>query len=530
VKFKKVLCVVVIFMMAFMLFVSCSKEKDGKDSTKVDDPVISEKNGKEDVMVVTASFASNGVKYYETMTDIGNDKYIKKIEELTNIRLDLTIREHTKGDELINLLFASKDIPDLFGAGNPLPVVDQAVKNGVFLNMKPYINEENTPNLLKKVPERAWPVTDVLRDGSIYFIPGYQNVLTNYALYVREDLLEKYNLSVPTTLDELTDVLRVFKENGLKYPIIGREGANNLRPIFGAHGVLIGTSYDYYIMSDDGKIVPSAIQPGMKKALAYVRSLYEEGLLDPEFATNTLDPFTNKILNGDVGVFNHGASNYPTWQEGIVKNIPDAKFKMILGPVGPDGDSAVEYAYSPISAETYVNKNVKDPARIARFFDWMCTDEAEEFFCYGIEGDTYTKENGKVNFTYPTTVEGEDELFVRTYNLWRVRDTYDKPLLTPYIPHAQYIQEYREEVARADNVLHAVHLLGDDLEVYNTSPELRCTYNADTLFQEIAMKIIFGKVEVDEFDNWVKEWKARGGDKVLEQLEEKRKSGEYIIY
>ncbi|MGI6227522.1 MAG: extracellular solute-binding protein [Peptococcales bacterium] len=527
-KFKRALCAIIILTIFFTLLTACTKDK-GKtvdNTTKTTDSATTQTDKKEPPMVVTANFNSSGSKYYEAMADTSNDKYIKKLEELTNIRLDLTVREHSKDEELVNLMFASREIPDLFCTGNIYPITKQAVKNGIFMNLKPYINEENTPNLIASVPERAWPLADELKDGSIYFLPVYNKVLTNYALYIREDLLEKYNLEVPVTLDELTDVMRVFKKNGVKYPIIGRESVNNLRPIFGAFGVLI----DYYIMTDEEKIEPAGIQPGMKQALAYIRSIYEEGLLDPEFLTNSLDPFTNKIMNGDVGIFNHGASNYTMWQEGIVKNVPDAKFKMILGPVGPDGKSAVEYAYSPVSDRTYVSKDIKDPARIARFFDWMCTDEAAEFFSFGIEGDTYTKVDGKINFTYPTTAEGEDELIARTYNLWRVRDVYDNPLLAPYIPYAQYIQEYRNEVAKADNVLHAVHLQGDDLEIYNTSPELRCSYAKDCLFQEIAIKIIFGKVEVDEFDNWVEEWKERGGDKVLEQLEEKRVAGEYIIY
>ena len=83
---------------------------------------------------------------------------------------------------------------------------------------------------------------------------------------------------------------------------------------------------------------------------------------------------------------------------------------------------------------------------------------------------------------------------------------------------------------KADNVIHNAYLQGPKLEIYQTSPELECNSNSNSLFKQIAINIIFGKAEVDEFDNWVKDWMKCGGDKALEQLEQKRVAGEYVIY
>ena len=46
---------------------------------------------------------------------------------------------------------------------------------------------------------------------------------TRRATYIRKDLLDKYGLDIPVTLDDFVNVLRVFKENGVKYPYVGRE-------------------------------------------------------------------------------------------------------------------------------------------------------------------------------------------------------------------------------------------------------------------------------------------------------------------
>jgi putative aldouronate transport system substrate-binding protein len=450
-RLKRMLSTLIILTLLLALFTSCTTEKAKTPDVSSTDKV----QEKEPPMVLTASMNSAGSKYYETMADTSNDKYIKKLEELSNVRLDLIVREHSKDQELINLMFASKEVPDILGGNLTHTIVKQAIENGIFMNLKPYINKDNTPNLMTFMPEEYWQYLDELKDGGIYWFPML-NARANHAVFIREDLLKKFNLEVPVTLDDYTNVMRVFKENGVKYPIIARENVSNLNAITIAFGILTNR----YVLTEAGKIEPAAIQPRTKEMIAYLKMIYDEGLLDPEFLTNSLDPFTNKIMNGDVGIFCHSINNYPMWQQGIEKNLPDAKFKMILGPVGPDGKMGIEHGMQPVSGTgTLVNKNVKDPARVARFFDWMCTDEAAEFFSYGIEGDTYTKTNGKINFAYPTTAEEEDELTARTYSLWRVRDTLENnPLLAPYIPYAEYMQEYRNEIVESDCIFQPVSL------------------------------------------------------------------------
>lgn len=58
-------------------------------------------------------------------------------------------------------------------------------------------------------------------DGHSYYI-GYliaQNVNHNGTWYINTTLLDQLGLEVPTTIDEYTNVLRKFKEAGIKYPL-----------------------------------------------------------------------------------------------------------------------------------------------------------------------------------------------------------------------------------------------------------------------------------------------------------------------
>ena len=42
-----------------------------------------------------------------------------------------------------------------------------------------------------------------------------------------------------------------------------------------------------------------------------------------------------------------------------------------------------------------ITKNCKDPERAMKFFDWMCTEEAQILTHWGIKDVHYTIENGK---------------------------------------------------------------------------------------------------------------------------------------
>src|SRR5690606_1231331 len=80
----------------------------------------------------------------------------------------------------------------------------------------------------------------------------------------------------------------------------------------------------------------------------------------------------------------------------------------------------------------YLNSKLDEEKAIGiiTFFNWMVSEEAELFFSFGIEGETYTVENGKVNYTTPSEQAGLDEEFFRTGFLWLVQDiTFKKRML-----------------------------------------------------------------------------------------------------
>ncbi|MGO4276391.1 ABC transporter substrate-binding protein, partial [Paenibacillus sp. TAF58] len=101
--------------------------------------------------------------YHTRVPDLNKDKWVLKLEELTNTDLDVKVVEDAK----FGVMFASNDIPDVVGSiGGPgSKSMSGSVENGVFMPLDELLKQYG-PNLLKVVPKAAWD--SVSYEGKIY--------------------------------------------------------------------------------------------------------------------------------------------------------------------------------------------------------------------------------------------------------------------------------------------------------------------------------------------------------------------------
>lgn len=470
---------------------------------------------KEDPLEFTIAYPTMGLKYVTNTTNWSNEPFKQEVEKRTNTKITYQWLDYTNLEQSYNLMFASGDVPDLVMDYNITRTsVDTAIKNGVFMELKDLINQY-APGVLKKVNPDAWAFMSVYNKGDIYAIPSYMTYKSKYATYIRKDLLDKYSLAVPDTVDEYINMLRVFKKNGVKYPYAGRENFAYVNGFFGAYGVSV---YEMYKFDAEGKLVPSAILPEMKQALTTMRQLYQEGLLDKEFLTTNGTDWMNNIRTGLTGMHEHNASSFTTWEQPLEQNVPGASFILTGAPKGPDGLRGANNEPKPSDGKvTMVNAKTKDPVRLMKFIEWTTTDEALELFSFGVEG--------KANFKYPTDTEDLEKLSYRLNPFYIAKNYGMDELLIDLQPGGTVIKDYVNKFGNKDYV-DQVFLLGGDLEIYKTQPELKCNgTDVNSLFNQYAAKIIYGVEPIDAFDKFVAEWKSRGGDKVLEELDAKVKAG-----
>ena len=277
-------------------------------------PIVEEK------MTITA-FISAG----SFVDDYQDNDFTRYIEEKTNIHLELVIASASGGAQTRNLLLASGDYPEVFIS--PFNKSEQQFygSQGVFLPLNDLIDQYgvNTRKAFVDYPLVEDNMT--LPDGKIYALPDINDCFhCTYAqkMWIYRPWLEKLDLEMPTTTEELKQVLIAFRDrdpngNGLKdeVPLSGAvsgwfAGVDGflMNSFIYSHGNLAEGGVRMYL--DKGKITAAFAQPGWREGLRYMNDLYSEGLLSGDSFIQDSNQYLQLGENPDLVLLGAGTAGH----------------------------------------------------------------------------------------------------------------------------------------------------------------------------------------------------------------------------
>ncbi len=441
--------------------------------------------------------------------------YIDAMTAASGVPVTFDLYPHGEYPSRIKLALASGRLPDAYNTYGLYDVnFPEAIRSGVAIPLDSYLAKYGQ-RLLRKIPARVWDSVRV--NGKIYAIP---EVLlpspTRRGVFIRSDWLKKVGARVPSTIQEYVQVLRLFRDrdpngNGRRdeIPYIGRENLGWMDCFFGAHGVL--PNGWHYV---DGKFQPDLVRPEFKQALADLRQIYREGLLDPEFGVNTAAMWEAKIKGGQVGMWEHIGTRLPYWQRDVEKNNPGAQVSIIPAPVGPRGDRGTG-KYAPYLRVWFITRAARDPGLVIKFFDWILSEDGQNLIKYGLAGRTYRR-GTKDEILW--TPEGDSDYSWRSILFALVNDG-----------RMDWEYEFRKDPVNGPRMREADLVLakegipnpGYDFEVPKTlidRPELKPP--TGSLFLDHTLRVILGKEPLESYDLFVQEWRRRGGDAAIAEATE----------
>ncbi|MDO4324623.1 MAG: extracellular solute-binding protein [bacterium] len=473
----------------------------------------------------TYSITHANLQFAVQAPDINDTEWVKAFNETFHVEATIKLLDQTRMGEEMQQMFASGEVPDIVRMYDNYLRTDMcgSVEKGVFMPLDDLLVDAETkyPNLMKMIPRELWENNRY--NGKIYGIPNvFLSNNSRRAVYIRKDLLDKAGLDIPDTLDDMVEVLRAFKDMGIEYPYAGRQGWGYTDVFFDTFGVHPSN----WNLDENGDLTPDFIKPQMKEALEFQKMLREEGLMDPETLTTSSSEWTNKIAAGKVGMFDHNANALATWNANLKANVPDGELILIQAPLGPYGDRGM-FKYSPVMESTYINKNFKEPERFLEFLDLMCTEEAQRFLDFGIEGRDYNLDaNGNVvDFEYPA----DDAYKISELNFRRkLGFVYDDTFpwsWTPYMEAGEEVVDWLNNIGSKEGIR---SINPGKLKSLETMPELNPS--SCDLFYEMAAKIFYGQDTETTFDDFVNEWLERGGKQLIEEANENYKAGNVYIY
>jgi putative aldouronate transport system substrate-binding protein len=470
---------------------------------------------------IRVALETGGLAYVEGSSDINNDKYIKKMEEMANVDLNLSLIQHQNYAQNLTLLFAGGDLPDLLQTqGINKPEVAPAIDAGVLMPLNELLDKYG-PNLKKMIPKESWDDAKVSKDGKIYGIPQENPIRNSTVTYMRKDWLDKLGLQPPKTVDDYINVLTAFRDkdpngNGKKDEI-----PFTARAKF-AFGFQFFAAYDVQPQVwkfENNQLVPNFIRPGMMDALKVYKRLYDEKLIDNEFLVNQGKDWDAKIKGaGIAGMWAHSSAQPDSWLIQVQANNPSAQIINIPSPIGPSGKPGGVYALDSSVGDFVwtIPKNAKNPEQIIKFLDWFYAagdKEKDNFFLYGLKGTDYTEDGGKIKYNYPTTNEAVG--LQAMHQEW-IHFVGPKKHLTDADflkgkPNGDLIVKSLEIASKEGIVDDGSGMIA--LPTFQARPELKY----DGLWLEFAAKVVTGKESVDKFNDFVADWKKRGGDQVIKE-------------
>lgn len=300
-KTKKLVCLALALVMGVSAaLVGCGKSKDTavqikevEGFNKTGYPIVKDKMD----LKMAASRRSD-------VKDFNELKFFKDIEAKTNVHVDWDSIPDEGWKEKLGLKFASNDLPDAFYGNWALTDIDvlKYGQQGMLIPLEKLIDDyaPNLKKILDAKPEYKKLIT--APDGHIYALPVIDESYyhTTDALFINKKWLDKVGMQVPTTPEELYNVLKAFKGKDLngngkddEIPMSFRfnNATNGIYSLFGAFGML--DNRDHIVMDGD-KVVFTADKPEYKEAIKYFNKLFEEGLIDQEAFTHDNKVMTSK--------------------------------------------------------------------------------------------------------------------------------------------------------------------------------------------------------------------------------------------
>lgn len=373
--------------------------------------------------------AQTNFKIFAGISALSPDNSEKPLVQQMNEAMGVTIDWNcVSGDTLTEkknlILNAGNDLPDALMAAE---LTDSELitygSNGLLIPLEDYINEETMPNLMKIVEKRPEMLaTCTMPDGHIYGLPTisemgfeYKDGNTYYIgaipqfTAINTDWLEAVDMEMPTTVDELHDVLKAFKENDVN----GNGDPTDEIPLSfifpeknGAWCAGIGTLLAPFGCTDysmdhraikDGKVYYQAASEEYKNAIAYYHDWFEEGLIDIEVFSQDSSQYISKGNGEDerLGVF-------VWWEIPEVVGAERAESYEYL-PIlnGPDGTSNVNL--NEMATTNHKNFSVTkacgNPELLLKWVDQMYEPLNSMQAIYGAIG-TYWAEEPDANGCY----------------------------------------------------------------------------------------------------------------------------------
>ncbi|MGA5601482.1 extracellular solute-binding protein [Streptomyces griseoincarnatus] len=455
----------------------------------------------------------------------------KELSRRTGVTLDATPVPLSDYEKKRSLLIGAGDAPLLIP--KTYPGAETAfVSSGAILPVSEYT--DLMPNFREKV--RRWNLqqeVDSLRqsDGRSYLLPGlHEKVRQQYSLSFRTDVLDQHGLTLPTTWDEVYTTLKALREEYPdRYPLTDRWSTNTPFPagalfqyLGQAHGVRAGWSYLNTTWDATAEtFVFTGATDAFRQVVEYLRTLVAEKLMDPESFTQTDEEAVRKLLGEKSFAISANAQELvQNYRYNLQRQVKGATIEMIPVPLGPAGE--VVMGGGRLENGMMISSKAlerDDFVALMQFVDWLWYSDAGQEFCkWGVENTTFTRSGGEGYRLRPgISLMGSDpgapKDLQKDFGFFNGVFTYGGSWALVSSSFSPDEKRFTDAMAAREELpTDPPHPLRaeeqEQATLWDTPLKDHVTQNA--------LRFVLGKRPLSEWDDYVKELKAKNMDRLIE--------------
>lgn len=342
------------------------------------------------------------------VSDFEDNLYTKWVEESCNVDLQITLLPDTDTASKFAAMVAADELKDydVICYGQNMTNAKLYADQGVFMDVSEYFADGlavNCDAAVAAYPEYYLISSITTADGAVYGIPKIQISLSNetkYKAWINQGWLDNLGLEVPTTTDELYDVLCAFRDedaNGNgdtddEIPFITSTGFGGTATAFLTNAFVYEGENDRFMLDADGHVTVSYIQDGWFEACDFLKKLCDEGLLRPESFTYNNDSLKAVACAEEdiVGMVTNSSCAFM----GPATDPIRLRYVCMNPLTGPEGVCYSAYTASSTQTMWFVTPWANNPELCFRVGDFQFCEEGFLRGRFGVQNENWmTKED-----------------------------------------------------------------------------------------------------------------------------------------
>lgn len=327
----------------------------------------------------------------------------KAITEATGVTLDVSYPVASQGDakEDVALMIANDEYPDMIYAKGSATDLYQA---GALIDMTDLI-EKYGPNIKKMYGAEMEKLKWSQDDPGIYQLSyagvNQKTLTTGGSCQIQWAALKENDYKYPKTLDEYEKMIKSYlaahpkTEDGLDMIGITMSASDWhwMITLGNPAGLIADASPDngQWIIDDEYNVHYKHVTDEEKEYFKWLCRMYNEGILDPNFATQTDDDYIAKVASGRVVAITDAEWHYSQCEATLVADGKvDQTYVGLPVTLREDQvEKALLYQGTTVGWGIGITKSCEDPVRAIKFLDYLCSDEGQILYHWGIEGENY---------------------------------------------------------------------------------------------------------------------------------------------